>query len=347
MQRAVIIGLSDGLRNSGGRLSAWTQALNSSAVEQFTNLIEQALQTIKDKKAATSQVKQALRLLENASGKNTTIAILDLLDRFPPAPIQVAAVQTLSRCNASDSMPSLLTRWSIFAPEARREALSVFLAKKERIDLLLEAIERGRIAPGELDAIARSALLRHSDKSIQRRAVALLGEEKAGTRNEIIQKFGPALNLRGDARSGQDSFKRLCSSCHRLSGIANELGPNLALASTRSPDELLVNILDPNRDVDPAYVLYNIETIDGETVSGLIVADHPESVTLKGVGFERSIPRQQIRKIASSDQSLMPVGLEQGLGLQDMADLLSFLMESQYDLGTSGQSSSRDVPERR
>jgi putative heme-binding domain-containing protein len=129
--------------------------------------------------------------------------------------------------------------------------------------------------------------------------------------------------------------------------MGNELGPNLALAATRSPEELLTHILDPNREVNPAYANYTVETVDGETYSGLLVADQPGSVTLKGVNLEKTVPRHRIRKLASDGQSLMPIGLEQGLSLQDMADLLSFLIDAQYDFGTSGHSYPRDVPERR
>jgi putative heme-binding domain-containing protein len=108
----------------------------------------------------------------------------------------------------------------------------------------------------------------------------------------------------------------------------------------------LTAILDPNRAVDPAFVLFDVETDDGEAVSGLVVADNPASLTLKGVNLTNTIPRQRIRKITSSGLSLMPVGLEQGLSQQDLADLLAFLTDSQYDFGTSGQSDSRDIPER-
>jgi len=65
------------------------------------------------------------------------------------------------------------------------------------------------------------------------------------------------------------------------------------------------------------------------------------------VNFHQTIPQQRIKKITSSGQSLMPVGLEQGLSHQDMADLLSYLIESEYDFGTSGDSFPRDMPERR
>jgi putative membrane-bound dehydrogenase-like protein len=347
LQPPIVIGLSDGLRNSGARLSASVKALDVPAIRRFHDLIQTMIQTIKDRDSDADSVKTALRLLDNAAADRAVPAIIGLLDRFPPARLQVAAIQTLSRLDGPGVEEVFLARWRTLAPEARREALSILLIKKERIDLLLNVIERGRISAGELDAVSRSVLLRHSDSSIRRRAAALWGAEKSGARNQIIQKYRPSLSLKGNPQAGQTTFQRLCSSCHRLSGIGNELGPNLALAASRSPDELLTHILDPNREVNPAYVQFTVETTDGESFSGLLVADQPASVALKGVNFQKIIPRQQIKKIASDGQSLMPVGLEQDLSSQDMADLLSFLIGSQYDFGTSGRSFSQDMPERR
>ena len=347
LQPIILIGLSDGLREAGDRLGTWTAALDAAALERYQRIMDNALRTIADPVKDVERVKIALQLSENAPTEKATRAITNLLDRFPPAAIQVAAVQTLSRLAGPGLEDVLLKRWRENSPEARREILAVLLTKKEWTGALLAALESGRISPGEMDATSRSALLRHGDADIQRRAAVLWGSEKAGTRQEVIQKYRASLDLKGHAEAGQNTFQRLCSLCHRLNGAGNELGPNLSLAATRSPDELLAQILDPNLEVNPAFVQYTVETADGETFSGLMVGDRADSVTIKGVNFEHTIPRQRIGKIASEGQSLMPVGLEQGLDLQEMADLLAFLIESRYDAGTSGRSSSRDVPDRR
>ena len=348
IQYAVVIGLADGLRNSGGRLRGTANTHDVRITLRFDGLVADALNNLKVHDGTNvAPIIRALRLLESASAEQAATPILQLLDRFPPAPVQVAAIETLARLNAPGLTEALVERWRNVSPEGRRKILSACLAQKERVGPLLTAIEAGRMAPGEVDAASRSALLHHTDEAIQRRAIALWKEEKAGSRNEVIQKYRPALALNSDASAGQNTFQRLCSTCHRLNGIGNEVGPNLALAATRSPDELMTAILDPNREVNPAYVQFNVETEDGETVSGLVLADNSSGMTLKGVNFTNSIPRQRIRKFASSGLSLMPVGLEQGLSQQEMADLLSFLIDSQYDYGTSGQSAPGDIPERR
>jgi len=345
LQQAITIGLSEGLRNSGAHLGIWIASLDRPAAQRLRTLMAKAILTIRDDKAEAEQIKSALQFLENASTESAAAPVIALLDRFPPAPIQIAAIQTLSRISESGVETTLLSRWKNVSPEARREILSSLLTRKERIDALLEAIESGRIATGGLEAASRAALLHHAEPSIRRRAIALWGAEKSGTRREAIQRYRQALDLKGNPDGGQQIFQRLCSTCHRLNNMGTELGPNLALASNRSRDELLTHILDPNLEVNPAYMQYSVETTEGETFTGLISSDQSASVTLKGLNFERTIPRRQIKKISGEGLSLMPEGLEQGLSFQEMADLLSFLIESQYDFGTSGQSSSRDIPE--
>ena len=345
-QESVAIGLSEGLRTAGAPPSSWTALLENPAQPLLQRLISDALQALQAKEPAPERIKKALQVLQATSSDTATAPVLALLDRFPPAQVQVAAIQTLSQLNVAGLEESLLSRWRAVSPEGRRQILSALLSKPQRLDALLSAIETSRIMPGEVDASSRAALLRQTDPALHRRAAAIWGEQSAGSRKEVIQQFRKALELTGNAQAGQHTFERLCTTCHRLNGIGTELGPNLALASSRSPEELLANILDPNLEVDPRYIQYLVETTDGETLAGLLVADQAASVTLKGPNFEQTIPRQRIKQISSGGLSLMPVGLEQGLSPQDFADLISFLMESQYDFGTSGRSFVGDMPER-
>jgi putative heme-binding domain-containing protein len=100
-----------------------------------------------------------------------------------------------------------------------------------------------------------------------------------------------------------------------LSGIA-----------TRPKEAVLVDILDPSRQVTPDFIGYTVTTTEGETVTGLITAESGNSVTLRRVGqADETILRTQITGLRAEGKSLMPDGLEQGLTQQDMADLLDFL----------------------
>jgi putative heme-binding domain-containing protein len=61
---------------------------------------------------------------------------------------------------------------------------------------------------------------------------------------------------------------------------------------------------------------------------GFIVKDDASGVTLRMIGgAEQTIQRSQIKGSSSSGLSLMPEGIEAGMDVQAMADLLTFIEE--------------------
>ena len=93
-----------------------------------------------------------------------------------------------------------------------------------------------------------------------------------------------------------------------------------------SPESLLTQILDPNRELLANYTQYFIELNDGSLVSGQISSESPASITLERAGgVEDSILRQNIRSITGSGISLMPEGLLNGLSWEEIRDLHAFL----------------------
>ena len=74
---------------------------------------------------------------------------------------------------------------------------------------------------------------------------------------------------------------------------------------------------------------------DGRTASGLVTGETATSVTLgRDKGESETILKQNIDEIKSTGKSLMPEGLEKTIDPQAMADLLAFLKQVQYDIGT-------------
>src|SRR5947199_307367 len=79
------------------------------------------------------------------------------------------------------------------------------------------------------------------------RSRAIFERSSTSTRREALDAYRPALASPGDPRAGSATFRRACAACHRLEGVGNEVGPDLAALSDVSPEALLVAILDPNR----------------------------------------------------------------------------------------------------
>src|SRR5207248_920526 len=136
-----------------------------------------------------------------------------------------------------------------------------------------------------------------------------------------------ALDLKADAARGKLVFKKNCATCHRLENEGFEVGPDLLSAlRNKSSDQLLIDILDPSREVDPRYLNYQVTTKKGLSVTGMIAADTASSITLRrGEKAEDTILRSQIDEIQATGKSVMPDGLEMMLSKQDLADVIEYL----------------------
>jgi putative heme-binding domain-containing protein len=130
---------------------------------------------------------------------------------------------------------------------------------------------------------------------------------------------------KGDAKRGATIFRdRACVTCHAGPG---RLGPDLTGVATRfSRDDLFTAIIDPSRDVAPAYRVTIIETKDGKTFSGIAAYESAETVILQtGAATTMRISTKDIDSRRPSNKSLMPDGLLKDLKANDLADLYSYL----------------------
>jgi putative membrane-bound dehydrogenase-like protein len=149
-----------------------------------------------------------------------------------------------------------------------------------------------------------------------------------GDRKKVVENYKGTLDKKGDAVRGHEVYRKNCIGCHRAGKEGVEVGPDLSTVKQKTPEELIVAILDPNREVNPQYVAVRILTTSGVVLDGLVASETATSVTLKRQGGEvDSILKVRIDKMLRSTLSLMPEGLEKVLDEQSLADLIQFLKE--------------------
>ena len=148
-------------------------------------------------------------------------------------------------------------------------------------------------------------------------------------RQKIVARYLAAATMSGDATRGREALQKSgCIACHRLGAIGSEVGPDLATVGGKPPAQLIEAIFDPNRAVEQRYTVTTFVLEDGTVASGLVVADAPGNVTIRMAGgMERVIKRGEIEESQQLATSIMPVGLEAVITLQDCADLLAALRE--------------------
>jgi putative heme-binding domain-containing protein len=209
----------------------------------------------------------------------------------------------------------------------RAVVLDAVLARPERIQALLEAIEKKQVALADLAASQIQQIRAHPNAQVRERAVKVLKRAADPDRAKVVASYLPALELKGTPMAGKAVFKHHCASCHKLDGVGHEVGPSLlATIGNKSGEDLLVAVFDPNREVDPRYVSYVVGTTDGQVMTGIVAAETSNSITpRRPEGAESVILRTNLEVFRSTSLSLMPVGLEKELKPQDVADLFAYL----------------------
>ncbi|MDG2224339.1 MAG: HEAT repeat domain-containing protein [Rubripirellula sp.] len=260
--------------------------------------------------------------------KQVGATLASLIDNRQPQAVQRAAIKTLGEFRGADVVKPLLDQWSGLSPALRETASEVLFARTERLSAWLDAVDRGDLTVTDLSRPRLVIAAKSKNPEIRGRATAYLNATGSKQRSEVITKYRSALNLDADVQQGRVLFQKHCSNCHRVEGVGHEIGPNLMTIKTRGAETILVNVLDPNREVNPEYLNYTVLTEDGRTMSGMIAAESATSLTLKRAeSATDQVLRREIDVLQSTGMSIMPEGMEELIDVQGMADLIAYLME--------------------
>jgi putative membrane-bound dehydrogenase-like protein len=329
-QLALLDGIGQGLQNNArplGRL--WDSPPDGlkRAMARARELFEEAATAAKDTARSPAERADAIRLLGRGPFTLLSAAAPELLAPTSPPEVQIATIRALSTQPEPAVAGLLLKPWATYTPTVRREAVEGLFARAGRLPLLLDAIEHKSVLAAQLEPVRLEQLRKHSDAAIRERSRRLLGGQAAAQRQTVVAAYREALKLDGDVARGRAVFRKNCVTCHRLEGQGFEVGPDLLSAlRNKSPEQLLDDVLDPSREVDPRYLNYVVETKAGRVVSGLIAAETATSMTLRrGERVEETVLRNQIEEVQATGKSLMPEGLEAQVSKQDMVDLIAYL----------------------
>jgi putative membrane-bound dehydrogenase-like protein len=327
-QYAALGSLLDALANRLSSLSSLAKdEKTSAAVKDLSGLFAAARAVAADPKAPAAERAQATRLLGRGLDKQQEDAavLANLLVPQSPDEVQSAAVTALGRLPGAQPAELLLRGWKGYGPGLRTQVLEILSRRDEWLRAALAAVEKKQLPAAEIDAVRRQRLLDHKDKEVRDRAARVFAGAANPDRQKVIDTYAAAVaKLTGDAARGQKVFAKTCAVCHKLGGVGNEVGPDLASLNDRSTDYLLVAILDPNRAVEARYVSYIGETKSGLTLTGVLTAETGSSVTLVGAdGKAQTILRTDLESLSSTGRSAMPEGLEKDLPPQELADVMA------------------------
>jgi putative heme-binding domain-containing protein len=131
---------------------------------------------------------------------------------------------------------------------------------------------------------------------------------------------------------GKELFTKLaCATCHKIGQEGVIYGPELTDLFQRyqnNPEDVLRQILQPSLVISNRYRSFDFELKNGDELSGMIVKEEGETLTVQAgpaASLIQSFKKSDIKLQKPRSTSLMPTGLLNTLSADEIFDLLAFL----------------------
>ena len=176
-------------------------------------------------------------------------------------------------------------------------------------------------------------LLRNSPFERERAQAILLFPAPGKLNPKALPAMAELAKRDGDAARGKlvwdASFAGAaqCAKCHTVRGIGGQVGPDLSMIGKKGGKEnLLESILAPSKAIADQYVQTIVTTTGDQIVTGLVVADTPQALTLRDAnGKDFVIAKGDIAMQKKSTTSLMPEDIVAALSEDELIDLVAYL----------------------
>jgi putative membrane-bound dehydrogenase-like protein len=345
-QAEIIAGIAEALKG-------WRKAPKPAAWDEFVATIAKSATAAQDQARQLNVIfgdGQALdeirkiALDENALMEQRRAALLSLIEAKDKQLKQVCekliyvkgvnmeAIQGLTQFDQDGVAQRIIDRYTQFYPHERPQAIMALVSRPRFASDLLKAIEAGKIPKADFGPSAARQVRAFNDAKLNALLSKVWGESRETSADklklvaELKASHTADFLAKADQSKGRALYAAVCGQCHKLYGEGGALGPDLTGSGRHDLSYLVENIVDPSAVVDAAYYLNVLELKDGRVLSGIVGAQSERTLTLRAVGQETVIDKQDIKERKIMPLSLMPEGLLQAFTPEQQRDLLAYLM---------------------
>ncbi len=304
------------------------QALHLALIFNDQTAIQSLLHQASDRNAAADE---RLRAIQTLVAKRVKGFDQQLLTLTRDESTRRAALRGLAEYNHPETVATILDVYPGLDLVTRQEALQTLAVRPVWARALLESIESNRIPRADLTAFTARQIHSLGDKQLSAQVEKLWGEiretprERARMIADLKRRLSPDSVRAGDRSHGRALFSRTCANCHRLFDSGTATGPDLTGAQRTNIDYLLLNLIDPSSSISNDFRMQIIETTDGRVVTGLLVGESDNAITMQTATEKIVVPTTEIEQRVISKVSMMPEGLLQSLTPDEVRDLLAYV----------------------
>ncbi len=284
-----------------------------------------AIATLKD----DSQSLERRRLLLNSLLVHQTDELLGLLKELIESPLKKEVIRAMGHYDSVSVPRFLLKRYPQADSEIKQVIIETLSTRRSFVKSLLASMKEGVIKKNEIPAyVARNI---SSMSSLGERFDAIYGDPKGVSQNKakLISDYKQKLNnhefVKADPKKGYFVFKKTCAACHKMYGEGGDIGPDLTGSNRADQDYILLNIIDPSFDMPQAYRMVTIHKKDGQMLTGNIIDENQQKLTMNMVGTKITMMKSDIKSRFTSPVSMMPEGLLDTLSDKEFLNLIKYL----------------------
>ncbi len=216
--------------------------------------------------------------------------------------------------------------------DLRQAALNALVGTRQGTGMLLQMKEQDKMPKTILADAGR--LLRNSPFAGERNKALLLFPAPGKLDPKKLPAPAVLAKRIGNAVRGEAIFKATakseaqCLRCHSVRGVGGNIGPDLSMIGKKaSKENLYDSILTPSKAIADQYLQWKINTLDGKSVIGLLVAENDKEITLRDAnGKDYTFAQKDLDgPKQKSLVSIMPDNLVAALTEGDLIDVVEYL----------------------
>lgn len=247
------------------------------------------------------------------------------------AALRGTAIRALAGIADANTPAAIIKAYPKFTPEEKADAVQTLAARVAFAKELLDAVEKGTIPRADVPVVTARQVLALNDKDTTARLEKVWGKitPVAKERAALMKKWKDALPedalKKADVANGRVLFTKHCAACHKMFGEGQAVGPELTGSQRANLDYVLENVIDPSAVVPREYQMVNFALNDDRVVSGIILRETKDAITVRTVNDTLTVPVADIVTRKQTAVSIMPEGLFDAMKPDEVRDLVAYL----------------------
>jgi putative membrane-bound dehydrogenase-like protein len=295
--------------------------------------LKEAHARLRDGKRSDTDKAKLVQLLGQVRRPQSLPVLLELFGDSKSDTVRGAALTALQGYGDPQVNVKLLISFADLRGVLRQQALGILLSRPATALAVLRQVDAKNLDPKSIPTEQLRPVLDFKNEEIDKLVVkhwGKIGQETPGEKMARIRWLQVELGKGpGNPKNGKELFTKHCAVCHTLFGEGGKVGPDLTTSDRKNRDYLLTHIVDPSLYIRPEFMAYNVTTLDGRRLTGLVEGPTDSSVTLVNVIENKpvmtTVSKKDIDEMLPSAVSLMPEKLLDTLEYQEIRDLFAYL----------------------